>query len=36
MEFVAGVHHPVEQPSIAIGQFVVNIQISNLSSINDL
>src|SRR5258708_21823394 len=36
MEFVFRVHHPVEQPSIAVGQFVVDIQISDLLAISEL
>src|SRR6267143_6502976 len=36
MEFVFCVYHPVEHPSIAAGQFVVDIQISNLLAISEL
>jgi hypothetical protein len=30
MEAVFCVHHPVEQPSIAAGEFVIDVQIPNL------
>src|SRR5258708_14567684 len=36
VESVFCVHHPVEHPSFAVGQFVVNIQISNLLTISQL
>ena len=36
MEFVFCVHHPVEEPSVAVGQFVVDIQISNLLTVSEL
>ena len=36
MELVFCVHHPVEQPSVAVGQLVVDIQISNLLAVSEL
>src|SRR5256885_6212342 len=36
MKFVSCIHHPIEQPSITVGQFAVDIQISNLLAISEL